>query len=61
MLRDEPLEVIQDQYEQKNMVLAQFGEQVSAWTLYNERVYSQKHPEAYQRYLQDKEKRQQQQ
>lgn len=36
MLKDEPLEVIQDQYEQKNMVLAQFGEQVSAWTLYED-------------------------
>ena len=36
MLRDESLEVIRDQYEQKNMVLAQFGEQVSAWTLYED-------------------------
>ena len=36
MLKDEPLEVIQDQYEQKNMVLAQFGQQVSAWTLYED-------------------------
>ena len=36
VLRDESLEVIRDQYEQKNMVLAQFGEQVSAWTLYED-------------------------
>jgi hypothetical protein len=36
VLKDEPLEVIQDQYEQKNMVLAQFGEEVSAWTLYED-------------------------
>ena len=35
-MKDEPLEVIQDQYEQKNMVLAQFGEEVSAWTLYED-------------------------
>ena len=35
-MKDEPLEVIQDQYEQKNMVLAQFGQQVSAWTLYED-------------------------
>ena len=35
-MRDESLEVIRDQYEQKNMVLAQFGEQVSAWTLYED-------------------------
>ena len=34
MLRDEPLEVIREQYEEKNMVLGQFGEQVSAWDLY---------------------------
>ena len=36
MLKDEPLEVIQDQYEQKNMVLSQFGQEVSAWTLYED-------------------------
>lgn len=35
-MRDEPLEVIRDQYEQKNMVLAQFGQQVSAWALYED-------------------------
>ena len=35
-MKDEPLEVIQDQYEQKNMVLAQFGQEVSAWTLYED-------------------------
>ena len=37
------------------------GWSVLEGTVMNERVYSQKHPEAYQRYLQDKEKRQQQQ
>ena len=36
MLKDEPLEVIQDQYEQKNKVLSQFGQEVSAWTLYED-------------------------
>lgn len=34
MLRDEPIEVIRKQYDEKNMVLSQFGEQVSAWDLY---------------------------
>lgn len=38
MLKDEPLEYIQEQYEEKNMVLDQFGEEVSPWTLY-EAVY----------------------
>ena len=33
-LRDEPIEVIRAQYDEKNMVLSQFGEQVSAWDLY---------------------------
>lgn len=37
------------------------GWSVLEGTVMNEWVYSQKHPEAYQRYLQDKEKRQQQQ
>lgn len=39
VLKDEMLEVIQDQYEQKNMVLAQFGQEVSAWTMY-ENIYN---------------------
>ena len=34
MLRDEPIEVIREQYDEKNMVLSQYGEQVSAWDLY---------------------------
>ena len=34
MLRDEPIEVIREQYDEKNMILSQFGEQVSAWDLY---------------------------
>ena len=36
MLRDEPLEVIREQYEEKNMVLEQYGEQVSPWALYED-------------------------
>ena len=34
MLRDEPIEVIREQYDEKNMILSQYGEQVSAWDLY---------------------------
>ena len=34
MLRDEPIEVIREQYDEKNMILSQFGDQVSAWDLY---------------------------
>ena len=34
MLQDEKIEYIREQYEEKNMVLRQFGEQVSAWTMY---------------------------
>lgn len=36
MLRDEPLEVIREQYEEKNMVLSAFGERVNAWHLYED-------------------------
>ncbi len=36
MLKDEALEYIQEQYEEKNMVLAQYGEQVSSFTLYED-------------------------
>lgn len=35
-LKDEALEYIQEQFEEKNMVLAGFGEQVSAATLYED-------------------------
>lgn len=36
MLKDEKLEVIQEQFEEKNRVLSAFGEQVSAITLYED-------------------------
>lgn len=36
MLQDEPLEYIQEQYEEKNMVLSQYGEEVSPFTLYED-------------------------
>jgi len=36
MLQDEKLEYIREQYDEKNMVLGQFGEQVSAWTMYED-------------------------
>lgn len=36
MLQDETLEYIQEQFEEKNMVLEQFGEKVSAYTLYED-------------------------
>ena len=36
MLQDESLEYIQEQYEEKNMVLSQFGEQVNAHSLYED-------------------------
>ena len=36
MLKDEPLEYIREQYEEKNDVLAQFGEQVSPVTFYED-------------------------
>ena len=36
MLRDEPIEVIKAQYDEKNMVLSQFGEQVSSWDMYED-------------------------
>ena len=34
MLRDEPIEVIREQYDEKNTILREYGEQVSAWDLY---------------------------
>ena len=36
MLQDEALEYIKEQFEEKNMVLEQFGEKVSAYTLYED-------------------------
>jgi len=36
MLQDEKLEYIRQQYDEKNMFLGQFGEQVSAWTMYED-------------------------
>lgn len=36
MLQDESLEYIREQYEEKNMVLAEYGEQVSPFTLYED-------------------------
>lgn len=36
MLQDESLEYIREQYDEKNMVLEQFGERVSAWTMYED-------------------------
>ena len=35
-LQDEPLEFILEQYNEKNMVLSEFGEEVSAYTLYED-------------------------
>lgn len=39
MLQDESLEYIKEQYKQKNMVLAEFGQEVDAWTLYEDIFY----------------------
>ena len=36
MLQDESLEYIREQYDEKNMVLAEYGEAVSAYTLYED-------------------------
>ena len=36
VLQDEPLEYIQKQYEEKNMVLSEYGEEVSPYTLYED-------------------------
>lgn len=36
MLKDEPIEFIKQQYEEKNEILGNFGEQVKAWTLYED-------------------------
>ena len=36
MLQDESLDYIRKQYEEKNTVLSQHGEEVSAWTLYED-------------------------
>lgn len=36
MLKDEPLAYIQEQYDEKNMVLAEYGEEVSSFTLYED-------------------------
>ena len=36
MLKDEPLEYIQEQFDEKNSVLEKFGEQVDAWCFYDE-------------------------
>ena len=36
MLQDESLEYIQEQYEEKNMVLSEYGEEVSSYTLYED-------------------------
>jgi hypothetical protein len=36
MLKDEPLEYIQEQFEEKTLVLSQFGERVSATTMYED-------------------------
>lgn len=36
MLQDESLDYIQEQYEEKNMVLAEYGEEVSSYTLYED-------------------------
>lgn len=36
MLQDESLEYIQEQYDEKNMVLAEYGEEVSSYTLYED-------------------------
>lgn len=36
MLQDEKLEFIQVQYDEKNTYLRQFGQQVSAWTMYED-------------------------
>ena len=36
MLKDESLEYIQEQFEEKNMILEEYGEPVSAWTMYED-------------------------
>jgi len=36
MLQDESLEYIKEQYEEKNMVLKEFGEEVSSWQMYED-------------------------
>lgn len=36
MLKDEPIEYIREQYDEKNMVLSQYGEQVNPYTLYED-------------------------
>ena len=36
MLQDESLEYIQEQFDEKNMVLGTFGEQVNPWTFYED-------------------------
>jgi len=36
VLQDEALEYIQEQYEEKNMVLSEYGEEVSSYTLYED-------------------------
>ncbi len=36
MLQDEKLEFIRAQYDEKNEYLKQFGQQVSAWTMYED-------------------------
>ena len=36
MLQDEPLEYIKEQFDEKNMVLRNFGEQVSSWAMYED-------------------------
>lgn len=36
MLQDEPLEYIKEQFDEKNMVLRNFGEQVSPWAMYED-------------------------
>lgn len=36
MLKDEPIAYIQEQFEEKHEVLSQFGEEVSAWTMYED-------------------------
>lgn len=36
MLQDEKIEYIQEQFDEKNMVLREFGEQVNPWTFYED-------------------------
>lgn len=42
MLQDETVEYIKEQFDEKNAVLAAYGEQVSAWTLYED-LYGSDH------------------